>query len=733
MAATLHSFMDIFDTTFGDGQEAVQIKKIVIPIIQRDYAQGRSNPDVERVRRRFLDSLHNAVTETPITIDFVYGDIDDSGNMTPLDGQQRLTTLFLLHWYAAKKNNIQKEEWQFLKRFSYETRYSARYFCKELVKFMPAFEGILSKEIINQAWFPLDWQKDPTISSMLTMLDDIDNKFNGLDGLWERLKNKSITFYFLPIKDMGLTDELYIKMNSRGKPLTLFEHFKAELEREIRNIDGEAANRIADKIDREWTDLLWEYRNSGRGSDDDNIVDDEFLRYFKFICDVICYRQGESTRGKSTDVFDLLQEYFSSKNPKAKGNIETLESFFDCWLDIPGYDSLCSFFESFMSNEHERDKILVESRCLNILKDCLHNYSEMINSAQRKFPLSRMVLLYAIISYLQNPNKVSSTEDFVRRMRIINNLIRNSMDEISDRSDRNRIPAILMATEAIILTGQIDDTIENSFNVNQLNEEKDKINFLREHPDMADTLFALEDHDLLYGQISILGLNNLSYANRFESLFKCDWDKIDCAMMATGDYGQTTGKNGFYQYGSSEKEYAWTELFHKSANSGFERTREVLVKLLSSNEEFSNAILQQIINGYIADCERDNLYPWRYYYVKHQDYRPGKYGKLSNRTVSTTPYLFSVLQTLSRRSQNAYMPFLKAADDKHLSKDHWGQRLIYGDEYIVCATNNSYERRKNESDEVVDIIIIAQNAEGIDAEDRIIKLGTYIAANFANS
>ena len=46
MATTLHSFIDIFDTTFGEGPEAVQLKKIIIPIIQRDYAQGRKGSDV---------------------------------------------------------------------------------------------------------------------------------------------------------------------------------------------------------------------------------------------------------------------------------------------------------------------------------------------------------------------------------------------------------------------------------------------------------------------------------------------------------------------------------------------------------------------------------------------------------------------------------------------------------------------------------------------------------------
>ena len=103
MNTALHSFADIFETTFSDGQNSVRLHKIIIPIIQRDYAQGRRDPEIGRVRARFLDALHSAVTGEPITLDFVYGDIDENGVMTPLDGQQRLTTLFLLHWYAARK------------------------------------------------------------------------------------------------------------------------------------------------------------------------------------------------------------------------------------------------------------------------------------------------------------------------------------------------------------------------------------------------------------------------------------------------------------------------------------------------------------------------------------------------------------------------------------------------------------------------------------------------------
>ena len=49
MSTALHSFIDIFDTEFGEGQDAVQLKQIAIPIIQRDYAQGRQDPDVNRI------------------------------------------------------------------------------------------------------------------------------------------------------------------------------------------------------------------------------------------------------------------------------------------------------------------------------------------------------------------------------------------------------------------------------------------------------------------------------------------------------------------------------------------------------------------------------------------------------------------------------------------------------------------------------------------------------------
>ena len=279
---------------------------------------------------------------------------------------------------------------------------------------------------------------------------------------------------------------------------------------------------------------------------------------------------------------------------------------------------------------------------------------------------------------------------------------------------------------AIILTGVIDDSIEINFNVNQIQEEKEKIEFLMQNPDRTDEVFELEDHNMLKGQIGIIGLDNLSLGSRFSSLFTCSWDKIDCALMALGNYGQQERNKWRYQFASKSLQYAWDELFHKSANAGFENTHTILVELLKSKESFDDGILDRIISAFLAQCEKDNLYPWNYYYVKYPVFRPGSYGKMSNDDVVNKPYMFSVMQTKTQWSQNTYMPYLKEADDDHLSRDEMGQYLVYDDVYIVCE-NNSYGVYRNDDDSLTDTVTISQNEAGIDTEDRIIKLKKYIA------
>ena len=79
------------------------------------------------------------------------------------------------------------------------------------------------------------------------------------------------------------------------------------------------------------------------------------------------------------------------------------------------------------------------------------------------------------------------------------------------------------------------------------------------------------------------------------------------------------------------------------------------------------------------------------------------------------------MQTETKWSENTYQPFLKLVDDKRLSRDYCGQYIILEDVYIECA-NDAYLIKDNETEEEVDRIVISQNADGVDIENRIEKL-----------
>lgn len=711
METKLYNFIDIFNTYFNVDSERVRLEKIVIPIIQRDYAQGRKVADVARIRNRFLEALSDALTGSSITLDFVYGDLDNNGVLTLLDGQQRLTTLFLLHWYAAKKENIPIEEYSFLYNFSYETRYSARAFCHELVKYTPSFTSeTIEMEIVDQPWFPLDWKKDPTISSMLVMLDAIRNSFSEIKNIWLKLKEGCINFYFLPIKDMGLTDELYIKMNSRGKPLTNFEHFKAELEKQLYKYNKDVSKRIIKKIDIDWTDMLWQYRG------DDNVTDDEFLRYFSFICDIICYLNNQSPQDKSHDSLDLLETYFSNQTEHLEYNINILETYFDCWCKIGENKTPADFCNSIMSIKHEEGKVKIDNHYeIDIFNDCLRTYGELQSNRNRKFPLGRIVILYALISHLQH-----QTVDLVRRLRIVNNLVMNSEDEISDSVSRqggNRMPAILRQVDSIIQNGEIKNMDEPNFNVNQLQEEIDKIKWVKKNPDKAELLFKLEEHPLLYGQIGAVGLEHTEYYERFASLFNCTREVVGEALLVFGDYKQQERNEWRYQLGT-DMEFSWKFLFHKGSSLGFENTKNILLKLLSTSEEFSNEYLKEIVNGQLVKCEQQNYYDWKYYYLKYPSFRLQRFGKYEWNDYENSPYIFNALYTRYYPSENSYLPYLCEIDNEHINRDDYGRSILFNNK-IIKMENNSFCIYNVDTNEQIYRLDIPMNDDGIDIVDRI--------------
>lgn len=240
---------------------------VVIPIIQRDYAQGRIDKDgqgrYKEVRDSFIDTLFESITEgKAITLDYIYGSIDSAGRFLPIDGQQRLTTLFLLHWYLAVEGDKIEEAKGYLSRFAYEVRDSALEFCSALTENDLQIISSPSADIKNAPWYYRLYDNDPTVRAMLVMLDTIHEKFKGLnsDECWTWLtRNRIVRFWVLTLEGFGLTDDLFIKMNARGKRLTRFESFKNEFESALDKTNyTQLCETWKDKIDNEWLDCFWE-------------------------------------------------------------------------------------------------------------------------------------------------------------------------------------------------------------------------------------------------------------------------------------------------------------------------------------------------------------------------------------------------------------------------------------------------------------------------------------------
>ena len=51
------------------------------------------------------------------------------------------------------------------------------------------------------------------------------------------MERRNIEFYKLSLDNFGLTDDLFIKMNARGKKLTTFEIFKSDMIAAIKKVD----------------------------------------------------------------------------------------------------------------------------------------------------------------------------------------------------------------------------------------------------------------------------------------------------------------------------------------------------------------------------------------------------------------------------------------------------------------------------------------------------------------
>lgn len=455
-------------------------QKIEIPIIQRNYVQGND----KTIRRHFVDYLVKALTQqSSVELDFVYGAERQDTQLTdncapnncapqvgkvliPLDGQQRLTTLWLLHGYLLALEQVnnhpeqlspeeREAQCQLLARFVYETRQSAKDFCgywlQEVTqRACPELVDKPSEYLRNCAWFDPEWEKEGTVTAMLGMLDEVATKRAELQEVpFSRLD--CIRFYYLHIKKFGLSNELYIRMNARGEQLTSFEHFKSSFYKVIQ--EHQSLSAIKEKMEYDWVDALWQYRPK-----DTHVTDHPFMKCLSFVTEVL------HIKGYAKGTEDNIESVY--KDPKA---VTYLEQTLDCVENLKGIQ-----YDHLLKNKNAKTFQDILARMLTKGTD---------DDVKR-------ILLYTAIAYVQHHNTING---IVPLLRVVRNLSTNTVEQKID------LTKIYLSLDELVKVPNIYDYLAqlqggiSGFSDTQLEEEKAKAQLRLARPEVNTLLDEIED------------------------------------------------------------------------------------------------------------------------------------------------------------------------------------------------------------------------------------------------
>ena len=448
--------------------------KIEIPIIQRNYVQGND----KTIRCHFVDYLVKALTQqSPVELDFVYGAERQDTRLTdncapqvgrvliPLDGQQRLTTLWLLHGYLLALEQVnnnpeqlspeeREAQCQLLSRFVYETRQSAKDFCgywlQEVTqRACPELVDKPSKYLRNCAWFDPEWEKEGTVTAMLGMLDEVATKRAELQEVAYGRLSECIRFYYLHIKKFGLSNELYIRMNARGEQLTSFEHFKVIQ-------DHSSLSAIKEKMEYDWVDALWQYRPK-----DTHVTDHPFMKCLSFATEVL------HIKGYDKGTEDNIESVY--KDPDA---VTYLKQTLDCVENLKGIQ-----YANLLKDSDTKKTLSFQEVLSQMLTDGLKTVNQRI-------------LLYTAIAYLQHHNTV---DGIVPLLRVVRNLSTNTVKQKID------LTKIYPSLDELVQVPNIYDYLAqlqggiSGFSDTQLEEEQAKAQLRLARPEVNTLLDEIED------------------------------------------------------------------------------------------------------------------------------------------------------------------------------------------------------------------------------------------------
>lgn len=546
-----YTFIDLYKKKLDLNKDTkVKISQIVIPKIQRPYAQGRQDGVCTYVRNTLLNEMFaNLNTDEVFDFNFIYGIIRPSNNkyiMELLDGQQRMTTLFLVYWYIANRELNEEDEADteirdVLSRFVYETRSTSSVFCQKLSSYrVDLSETIPSKAIRQAKWYFKSFDRDSTICAMLTMLDAIHVRYSnqGNNELYKKLDN--IQFYVKSLGYFNLSEELYIKMNARGLQLSPFENFKADLTNFISDKeyvpfrqqvplckkDSEAKVEFkfnfSVKLDAKWIDIFWK-----KGFEN---FDAAYMSFFSrfFACKYIV-----STRDIVTDR-DMRQDktlrhiYTEAENRNEANEYLGFQEFEQLLNGHPEYVlTLDKVFDVFYEYDYkEAKKAIYEMMVPSWEKD--EEGDDFYCNTASKMTQTKLVVFGAVIEFIE-AYKTFDVNTFRQWMRVVWNVVENTnIDSLTPVSSLIRkfsavIHYIARCSEEGITfyeaLSQWKDTNTDERDSRALIEEVEKAKRISEEESWLDAFEEAEQHPFFKGMVLFFyeeGMSLAAYKHSYE-------------------------------------------------------------------------------------------------------------------------------------------------------------------------------------------------------------------------
>lgn len=694
-------------------------KNVRIPQLQRDYVQGSDK--AKEIRDLFIcDLVETLSADTPeakqktLHLDFIYGstyeeapasglhphwekgelhfDTPNSDDneprkvFLPLDGQQRLTSLWLLHWMLCPKTEADAAK-KLLSHFSYATRSSSRRFCSALVAHIG--DGELKQQLkINKAksalmeapWFLPAWQKDPTVNSMIEMLVAIGTRLGEVDTapLWKRLQEGAITFTVIEIQsnEFRLTDELYIKMNNRGRMLTDWECDKAKAIECLGEVvfteenaglweslqaneqEKTPADYFSFRIDGRWQDFFW-HLSRGRESPLEDRVQrsDEMMRnFFTWWAEFRYYHYNTGECSDKMHVFKSAEEItllfqvlnklheIGCPHGESAENQDQEKEFLETAFGVAS-KSAVEVRLHFTGSEGNESRVGDLFRLL----------------CEGKLERRHQVLVYYLLLRLVKHDEEATGANLHDFLRVVRNFLYGIREE-------NKKMAFTSGIELKELSGYakyLDEVLgekevyaglsskeisEGTFHyMSAFRHEVEKAKWICEHPVEKAALFRLEEHDLLRGFLRNLpwqvgsGIDINKLCEAFFAIFGSPWqqetekvsDKLVArALVACGFQGiLNRGIRKYtwwaYCFGGDEPHWRFVLTYHKDMHlkehTGRQNLLSALQRLFKLYIEQSGTPeerLQAIIDNFLMQTE--NKKPPLYYLVKYPDLWSGK-------------------------------------------------------------------------------------------------------------